>query len=341
MLFLKTDEMEKTYSKIVMLSVAFMMSMASFAETKINGVYYNLDGNKNQAQVTYNESAPTASYSYSGAVTIPQVVTYEGKEYSVTSIGEEAFLENRGLTSITIPNSIKSIGDKAFYGCSALTSVAIPNSVTSIGEGAFSGCDALTSINIPGSVEHIGMGAFASCNALASIIVDKDNSIYDSRSGCNAIIMIANNMLVAGCKGTIIPNTVSGIAPCAFYGCQSMTNITIPNSVRTIGNNAFALCYGLSSITIPESVITIGRGAFMLCSSLSSVTINGANTSIMSYAFDGCRSVSSVKLLSQTPPAIDNMTFDVYGELHVPASVVKAYQVADYWKKFRIVGDKK
>ena len=119
------------------------------------------------------------------------------------------------------------------------------------------------------------------------------------------------------------------------------TNIVIPNSVRTIGLNAFALCYGLTSINIPESVISIGRGAFMLCSSLSSVTINGSNTSIMSYAFDGCRSVSSVKLLSQTPPAIDNMTFDVYGELHVPASVVKAYQVADYWKKFRIVGDKK
>jgi hypothetical protein len=333
--------MEKTYSKIMMLSVAFMISMATFAETKINGVYYNLDGNKRQAQVTYNESAPSASYSYSGAVTIPQVVTYEGKEYAVTSIGEEAFFENRGLTSITIPNSIKSIGDKAFYGCSALTSVAIPNSVTSIGEGAFSGCDALTTINIPGSVENIGMGAFSSCNALSQIIVDKDNTVYDSRNGCNAIVLIANNMLIAGCKGTIIPNTVTGIGACAFYGCQSLTNISIPNSVRTIGNNAFALCYGLSSINIPESVITIGRGAFMLCSSLSSVTINGANTSIMSYAFDGCNSVASVKILSQNPPAIDNMTFAVYRDLHVPASVVKAYQVADYWKKFRIVGDKK
>ena len=81
--------MEKTYSKIMMLSVAFMISMATFAETKINGVYYNLDGNQRQAQVTYNESAPSASYSYSGAVTIPQVVTFEGKEYAVTSIGEE------------------------------------------------------------------------------------------------------------------------------------------------------------------------------------------------------------------------------------------------------------
>ena len=333
--------MEKTYSKIMMLSVAFMISMVSFAETKINGVYYNLDGSNNQAQVTYNESAPTASYSYSGAVTIPQVVTYDGKEYAVTSIGEEAFLENRGLTSVSIPNSVKSIGDKAFYGCSALTSVTIPNSVITIGEGAFSGCDALTAINIPGSVESIGMGAFSSCNALASIIVDKDNTVYDSRGGCNAIVMIANNMLIAGCKGTIIPNTVSGIGACAFYGCQSLTNITIPNSVRTIGGNAFALCYGLSSINIPESVISIGRGAFMLCSSLSSVTINGANTSIMSYAFDGCRSVSSVKVVAQNPPAIDNMTFEVYNELHVPAAVVKAYQVADYWKKFRIVGDKK
>ena len=301
----------------MMLSVAFMISMATFAETKINGVYYNLDGNKREAQVTYNESAPADSYSssYSGAVTIPQVVTFEGKEYTVTSIGEEAFFENIGLTSVTIPNSVKGIGDKAFYGCSALTSVTIPNSVTTIGEGAFSGCNALTAINIPGSVESIGMGAFSSCNALSSIIVDKDNAVYDSRNGCNAIVMIANNMLVAGCKGTIIPNTVTGIGACAFYGCQSLTSITIPNSVRTIGLNAFALCLGLSSVNIPSSVITIGRGAFMLCSSLSSVTINGANTSIMSYAFDGCNSVASVKILSQTPPAIDNMTFAVYRDL--------------------------
>ena len=65
---------------------------------------------------------------------------------SVTSIGEEAFLECSGLTSIEIPNSVTTIGEWAFYNCNSLTSIEIPNSVTSIGERAFSGCKRLTSV---------------------------------------------------------------------------------------------------------------------------------------------------------------------------------------------------
>ena len=77
--------MEKTYSKIMMLSVAFMISMATFAETKINGVYYNLIGKSRTAEVT---SSPNK---YSGSITIPETVEYEGLTYSVTQIGEKAF----------------------------------------------------------------------------------------------------------------------------------------------------------------------------------------------------------------------------------------------------------
>lgn len=65
---------------------------------------------------------------------------------SVTSIGNYAFEDCTGLTSITISNSVTSIGDNTFYGCASLTSVTIPNSVTSIGDYAFSGCTGLTDI---------------------------------------------------------------------------------------------------------------------------------------------------------------------------------------------------
>jgi len=89
---------------------------------------------------------------------------------SVTTIGEQAFMDCTGLTSVTIPNSVTTIGEQAFNGCTGLTSVTIPNSVTTIGEWAFIGCTGLTSVTIPNSVTTIGERAFNSCTGLTSII---------------------------------------------------------------------------------------------------------------------------------------------------------------------------
>ena len=77
---------------------------------------------------------------YSGVLIIPS---------SVTRIGERAFQECSGLTSITIPISVTNIGKSAFSGCIGLTSITIPNSVTSIGENAFAGCENIEEIIIP------------------------------------------------------------------------------------------------------------------------------------------------------------------------------------------------
>ena len=100
----------------------------------------------------------------------------------------------------------------------------------------------MTSIEIPNSVTSIGYGAFAYCSSLASIVVDGGNTIYDSRNGCNAIIETTSNTLIAGCKNTIIPNSVTSIGDSAFNGCYSLTSIEIPNSVTSIGDDAFSWC---------------------------------------------------------------------------------------------------
>ena len=172
---------------------------------------------------------------------------------SVKSIGSYAFLYCKGLTSITIPNSVTSIGGFAFEGCSGLTSITIPNSVTSIGDYAFYVCSGLTSITIPNSVTSIGSYAFSDCSGLTSITVEKGNTKYDSRDNCNAIIETNTNKLIAGCKNTIIPNSVMSVGESAFYGCSGLTSITIPNSVTSIGNWAFYYCSGLTSITFNGS----------------------------------------------------------------------------------------
>ena len=79
---------------------------------------------------------------------IPATVSYEGTTYSVKYIGDEAFRNCDGLTSVTIPNSVTTIRSDAFSYCSHLTSVTIGNSVTSIHIWAFRGCNALTSVSL-------------------------------------------------------------------------------------------------------------------------------------------------------------------------------------------------
>ena len=140
----------------LILSVVFSTSASAY-DVKIDGIYYNLISKGKTAEVTSGE------VKYSGEVVIPSSITYKGKEYTVTSIGNEAFSQCSGLTSVTIPNSVTSIDYYAFSGCSGLTSVTIPNSVTSIGASAFWKCTGLTSITIPNSVTSIGEGAFQDC----------------------------------------------------------------------------------------------------------------------------------------------------------------------------------
>ncbi len=128
---------------------------------------------------------------------------------SVTSIGEKAFCQCSGLTSVKIPNGVTSIGDDAFYECSGLTSVKIPNSVTSIGIWAFCQCSGLTSVKIPNSVTSMGKLAFYGCSGLTSIE---------------------------------IPSSVTSIGDFAFAYCSGLTSIEIPDSVTNIEKQAFVGC---------------------------------------------------------------------------------------------------
>jgi hypothetical protein len=197
---------------------------------------------------------------------------------SVTSIGRFVFNDCTGLTSVEMPNGVTTIGNSAFSGCSCLTSIEIPSSVTIIGSLAFRKCSGLTSIEIPNSVTFISGNPFEGCNGLTSITVESGNTNYDSRNSCNAIIKTSNNTLIAGCKNTVIPSSVTSIDIGAFKGCTSLTSIEIPNSVTSIGYDAFNGCTGLTSIEIPSSVTSLYWTTFLNCNGLSSITVESENT---------------------------------------------------------------
>ena len=243
--------------------------------------------------ITSEEDATVAVTGYSGnksTVAIPSHYTIDGKTYTVTSIGNRAFYNYAGLTSVEIPNSVTSIGSYAFRGCTGLTSITIPNSVTSIGWSAFEDCTGLTSVVIGNSVTSIGDFAFGDCTGLTSITIP--NSVTSigryAFEGCT------------GLKSVVIGNSVTRIEERAFYGCSSLTSITIPNSVTRIGDWAFYGCTGLTSIEIPNSVTSIGSYAFSRCTGLTSVNFNAENCTSMGRSsnpvFNGCTALSTVTI---------------------------------------------
>ena len=191
---------------------------------------------------------------------------------SVTKIGENAFKNCTDLISITIGNGVTQIYPYAFAGCTNLNNVIIPNSVTTISKYAFFGCTSLSnvifgnqleiieqgafknclgirSINIPAKVSNIGDFAFLGCQNLESITVSAQNTIYDSRENCNAIIK--SNTVMIGCKNTTFPQSVIAICEYAFKGCTGLVEIEIPSTIKFIGHSAFADCNNLESITVP------------------------------------------------------------------------------------------
>lgn len=135
-------------------------------DSYIDGIYY--DFSDNDAKVVKGENA------YSGDVVIPASVIYKGKTFSVTSIGDFAFFQCNGLTSVSIPESITTIGQLAFANCSGLTSIDIPNSITNIGVGAFAECTSLKTITIPESVTSISESLLSGCSSLTSITIPKN-----------------------------------------------------------------------------------------------------------------------------------------------------------------------
>ena len=178
--------------KFFLTSFLALLSLCTYAyDFKAGGIYYNRTGD-NTVEVINN-----ANGKYAGNIVIPNKVIDGFKTYSVTSIGNDAFYDCYGLTSINIPEGVTSIGNDAFYGCSGLTSINIPASVTNIGKQAFKGCSGLTGIDVASG-----------------------NSVYDSRNNCNAIIKTSDNILVSGCKNTVIPASVTYIGDYAFYGCS-------------------------------------------------------------------------------------------------------------------------
>jgi hypothetical protein len=226
--------------KGLLLFMLLLTSLATYAyDFESDGICYNITSEDDKTvEVTSGDTK------YSGDVVIPETVTYSDTEYSVTTIGSDAF-SYCSLKSIELPASVTTIGSHAFAFCKSLTSIKLPDSLARIVSAAFYYCTSLTSIELPASVTSIVGNPFPACSSLQEISVSEANENYTSVDG----VLYDKNVSTLIC-----------------YPCGKSGEFTVPSSVTAIDDYAFEYSTSLTSIELPASVTAIGERAFYECS---------------------------------------------------------------------------
>lgn len=345
--------------------------LADGTKIKIEPLTYKVvSGVEHTLSVTF----PSDESEYSGVTAIPAHVEYEGEQYTVVEVGYLSFSEVKGITSITIPETVTTIAGAAFWE-SSLSEITIPTSVTTIGESAFENTN-LTEIVIPESVISLGDDVLSLCASLESVTLNNNPTAIPARmvSGCTSL------------AGMTIPATVTKIGEFAFSECAALEDISLPSGVTEIGRFAFAYTPELKLLPLPETVTSVGHGvfyqsgieeaslpeaitvipdgmyqccaslrefeisntvteieqeAFYWCFALDKITFGESVATIGNKAFMGDKALTSVTSLNTVPPVGAAFDSEVYENaiLYVPNAALEAYKAADGWKEFNnIIG---
>ena len=295
-------------------------SQSSLGALATDGLVYNFADDTKEASLT---ASPLADAKYSGEITVPNSITYNGatyNTYTVTNVDNTAFAACSGLKCVFLPNTIKHLYPSSFKDCNALQYVKLPD-VTSIPRLMFSGCTSFygmgtqekgspEEITIPNSVTYIGDSAFYKCTKMTTVNFPSTVRIIGDyafrETGLKSVVWpdsatTINQSVFEACEDLTsikMPNTVTSIGVSAFKSCKSLKSIEIPTSVTNIEGYAFAGCSSLDSIDIPNSVTSIGFGAFQICKKLKKVCLANSISKIGGYAFNGCISLKSIDIPS-------------------------------------------
>jgi hypothetical protein len=300
--------MKKFLVTIFIVVVAIQCWAYSFSAVAPSGqtLYYNITsamipGMPQTVAVTYpgtSSSDPYSGYTQPlGNLTIPSTVSYNGTTYTVTEIGDYAFLSCTNLMgSLTLPNTITRIGHYAFNGCSGLTgTLTLPEGITIIGTYAFQNCHFTGALILPSTLTEVSNWSFAGCTGFTSVTFPNNinrigNHAFDNCDGLTGALNI--------------PDAVTSIGWRAFYDCDHITSVNTGNGVQTIYYGAFCHCDALTSLIIGDQVRRIYDFAFYGCSSLTTVTMGVSIDSIDYSVFGNCTSLAAITMRQTTPPII-------------------------------------
>ena len=290
---------------------------------------------------------------------VPQTVSYEGVDYTVTAVHSQAFYGNRAITAVVLPDTVTTIGEyafqycsnltsvefgkglktiqkQAFYECSELTGVEFVDGLTEIGEGAFQRCTALTEVRLPESLTTIGNTAFWLCTNIQHLTLpgslgEINEMAFSDLTGLTSItlgegITTIPEFMLSNTKLTTIqlPESLETIEKCAFQ-YSPLTEIVIPANVTSIGEQAFNGCMQLERVEIQGQNVTIGDNAFQSCYQVTAVTAGspGGSIQIGKGAFKSLINLETV-LLPEGVTAIGPQAFNncpKLTDLQLPDSV--------------------
>lgn len=256
---------------------------------EVDGFCYNITSSVSPytVAVTYKQSDSyydeigDPNY-YSGSVSIPEKVTYNGITYTVTSM-LSTFNNSKYVTSVYIPSTIHRIScDEDFMNL------------------CFEECKSLKSINVDENNPYY-------CD-IDGVLFSKDKTTLIAYPEAKSSDYVVPNTTVliekyafyecAGLRSITIPSSVVVIGDCAFKECIGLTNVSLSQGLKIIGEGAFEDCENLSTIVIPDGVTEIGDCAFSCCG-LESITIPGSITKLgfdEGFVFSECEKLSSVNI---------------------------------------------
>ena len=226
--------------KITIILLLLGSSLHTWANgVKINNIFYILNEEEETATVTYTGSTKDEPNTYEGDISIPSTITYNGKEYRVTSIG-----------------------NYAFNGCSSLTGIFIPKTVDWIYERAFSNCPKLTNMEV-----EKGNTKFDSRDNCNAILVNSGQYLV---AGCqnttipSSVLWINSNAFegCTGLKSIIIPENVKTIEKNAFLDCINLKDVYLPDNISEIDKDAFT--YNDNNKAVLDVQFYTNRGSLTL-----------------------------------------------------------------------------
>ena len=183
---------------------------------------------------------------------------------SVTTIERRA-IQSTAMTKLVLSKNLKSIGEDAFVGNKKLKTVDLPNGLERIDVGAFGGCTSLVNIKIPATVKYIGQYALDSLVKKQEFVILGDGILY-KYNGKGGNVVIPNNVKAIGefafaytpfatpLKSVTIPGSVKEIWQGAFWECSDLTTVKLSEGIKNISLNAFSGCSRLTQINLPKSL---------------------------------------------------------------------------------------